>query len=65
MNAGAARPSLATFAGGAVLGALGAATVGRLINLDSLKESPLASAAAEAAATAATSRRATEDSDHS
>jgi len=65
MNAGAALPSLATFAGGAVLGALGAAAAGRLINLDTLKESSLASAAAEAAATAATSRRTTEHSDHS
>lgn len=65
MNAGAAVPSLATFAGGAVLGALGAAAAGRLINLDSLKESSLASAAAEASATAATGRRTTEYSDHS
>ncbi|MDP1915473.1 MAG: tetratricopeptide repeat protein [Myxococcales bacterium] len=65
MNAGAAVPSLATFAGGAVLGALGAAAAGRLINLDTLKESSLASAAAEASATAATGRRTTEYSDHS
>jgi tetratricopeptide (TPR) repeat protein len=65
MNAGAAIPALATFAGGAVLGALGAAVAGRLINLDNLKESSLASAAAEAAATAATGRRTTEYSDHS
>ncbi|MDP3500368.1 MAG: tetratricopeptide repeat protein [Myxococcales bacterium] len=65
MNAGAAVPSLATFAGGAVLGALGAAAAGRLINLESLKESSLASAAAEASATAATGRRTTEYSDHS
>ena len=65
MNAGAAVPSLATFAGGAVLGALGAAAAGRLLNLDSLKESSLASAAAEASATAATGRRTTEYSDHS
>lgn len=65
MNAGTAIPSLATFAGGAVLGALGAAAAGRLINLDNLKESSLASAAAEATARAATSRRTTEYSDHS
>lgn len=65
MNAGSAIPSLATFAGGAVLGALGAAAAGRLINLDNLKESSLASAAAEATARAATSRRTTEYSDHS
>lgn len=65
MNAGAAVPSLATFAGGAVLGALGAAAAGRLINLDTLKESSLASAAAEASAAAATGRRTTEYSDHS
>ena len=65
MNAGAAVPSLATFAGGAVLGALGAAAAGRLIHLDTLKESSLARAAAAAAATAATGRRTTEYSDHS
>lgn len=65
MNAGAAIPSLATFAGGAVLGALGAVAAGRIINLDNLKESSLASAAAEATARAATSRRTTEYSDHS
>lgn len=65
MNAGAAIPSLATFAGGAVLGALGAVAAGRIINLDNLKESSIASAAAEATARAATSRRSTEYSDHS
>lgn len=65
MNGGAAIPSLATFAGGAVLGALGAVAAGRIINLDNLKESSLASAAAEATARAATSRRTTEYSDHS
>lgn len=65
MNSGAGLPSLATFAGGAVLGALGAVAAGRIINLDNLKESSLASAAAEATARAATSRRSTEYSDHS
>ncbi|MER2564287.1 MAG: tetratricopeptide repeat protein [Myxococcaceae bacterium] len=65
MNSDAGIPSLATFAGGAVLGALGAVAAGRIINLDNLKESSLASAAAEATARAATSRRTTEYSDHS
>lgn len=65
MNAGSDVSSLATFAGGAVLGALGAVAAGRLLNLDNLKESSLASAAAEATARAATSRRTTEYSDHS
>lgn len=65
MNAGSEVSSLATFAGGAVLGALGAVAAGRILNLDNLKESSLASAAAEATARAATSRRTTEYSDHS
>ncbi|MBE2249133.1 MAG: tetratricopeptide repeat protein [Myxococcus sp.] len=65
MNAGAALNPLATFAGGAVLGALGAAAVGRVLDLESLKQSDLASLAAQASAKAATSKRSTEYSDHS
>lgn len=56
---------LATLAGGAVLGGLGAVAVGKLLDLDSLRQSSLASEAAEAAARAATSRRSTEYLDHS
>jgi tetratricopeptide (TPR) repeat protein len=56
---------LATLAGGAVLGALGAAAAGKLLDLDGLRQSSLASEAAQAAARAATSRRTTEYTDHS
>ncbi|MCU0695639.1 MAG: tetratricopeptide repeat protein [Myxococcaceae bacterium] len=56
---------LAGLAGGAVLGALGAAAVGKLLDLDGLKQSSLASEAAQAAARAASSRRSTEYTDHS
>lgn len=65
MNAGAGLAPLATIAGGAVLGALGVAAVGRLLDLESLRQSDLASAAARASAQAATGRRTTEYSDHS
>lgn len=65
MNAGTGLPRLATIAGGAVLGALGAVVAGRLVNLDALKQSALASAAAAESARAATRRRSTEYSDHS
>jgi tetratricopeptide (TPR) repeat protein len=65
MNTGTGLSPLATIAGGAVLGALGAVAAGRIINLDNLKESALASAAAAASAHAATGRRSTEYSDHS
>ncbi|MBL8923698.1 MAG: tetratricopeptide repeat protein [Myxococcaceae bacterium] len=65
MNAGAGLSPLATIAGGAVLGALGAVAAGRIINLDNLKQSALASAAAAASAHSATKRRSTEYSDHS
>lgn len=62
---GSALGTLATIAGGAVLGGLGAAAVGRLLDLDATRQADLASEAAAASARAASSRRSTEYQDHS
>lgn len=57
--------TLAAVAGGAVLGGLGAVALGRVLDLDGLRQADLASAAATASARAAATRRSTEYSDHS